>query len=250
MSMNISRREFLKKAGFVSLISVSVSGCARLTSHVSGKSVISKPNIVLVMTDDQGYGDLSCYNSESKIPTPNLDKLAEEGMRFNDAHTPSAVCSPTRYGLLTGRYCWRTPLKSSVLQPFDLPLIKDSVETLPEVFRIGGYHTAHIGKWHLGFRWQPKEGFQTEWAINELWKKGETGENMDLTHGIQGGAMDAGFDYSFGFDAPNFPPYCFWENGRIVGEIPSVLKPDSLYGDRGLMQPGWDLPPGTGTIQP
>ena len=83
-----------------------------------------KPNVVIILADDLGYGDLGCYNADSKIPTPNLDRLATEGMRFTDAHSPSAVCSPTRYGLLTGRYAWRTEMKSRVLWAFDRPLIE------------------------------------------------------------------------------------------------------------------------------
>jgi len=110
-------------------------------------------NIVIVLADDLGYGDVHCYDPEhSKIPTPNLDRLAAEGMRFTAAHSPSAVCSPTRYGLLTGRYPWRSRLQRGVLQPYDLPLIASNRLTLPALLRAQGYHTACIGKWHLG--WQ------------------------------------------------------------------------------------------------
>lgn len=237
---------FIRRNPYFSLLVFITTGTifTYCTSEKSANRKVDQeilPNIVFILADDLGYGDLTCYNSDSKIPTPHLDRLAEEGMRFIDAHTPSSVCSPTRYGLLTGRYCWRTPLQKNVLQSWDLPLIKDSVETLPEVLKKAGYHTAHIGKWHLGFRWQLKEGLPTEWRINELWRKGEIGENIDFSNGIQGGPMDAGFDYSFGFDAPNIPPYCFWENGKIVGDIPSIPRPDSMYGERGPMQAGWDL---------
>lgn len=199
------------------------------------------PNIIFILADDLGYGDLQCYNADSKIPTPHLDKMAREGMRFMDAHTPSSVCSPTRYGLLTGQYSWRGPLKKGVLQSFDLPIIADSIETFAEVLKKGGYHTAHFGKWHLGYRWKVKNGLPEEWPINKIWKEGEYGENIDLSEGIVGGPMDVGFDYSFGFDGPNFPPYCFWENEKIVGKIPNIVKPDSLYGNKGLMQKDWKL---------
>ena len=119
------------------------------------------PNIVLILADDLGYGDPGCYNDESKIPTPHIDRLASEGLRLTDAHSPSSVCTPTRYGLLTGRYAWRTDLKRSVLWPWDPPLLEDERETLPELLRDAGYRTAMAGKWHLGPEgfWPEQQGF-------------------------------------------------------------------------------------------
>ena len=116
------------------------------------------PNIVIILADDLGYGDPGCYNDQSKIPTPHIDRLASEGLRFTDAHTPSSVCTPTRYGLLTGRYCWRTKLKRSVLWPWDPPLIAADRLTLPKMLKQHGYHTACVGKWHLGWDWPLKNG--------------------------------------------------------------------------------------------
>jgi len=200
-----------------------------------------RPNVIFILADDLGYGDLGCYNAASKIPTPHLDQLAQEGMRFTDAHTPSSVCSPTRYGFLTGQYSWRGPLKKGVLQSYDLPIIADSLVTIAEVFQQGGYETAHIGKWHLGFDWKVKEGYPTTWDINGIWRVDDRDERIDLSDGIQGGPLDAGFDYSYGFDCPNMPPYCFWENKKIIGEIPNILKPDSLYGNPGWFQKDWEL---------
>lgn len=104
------------------------------------------PNIVVILADDLGYGDVGCYNTGAKIPTPNLDQLARQGMRFTDAHSPSAVCSPTRYGLLTGRYPFRSPLKKGVLAPWGAPIIEAGRLTLPELLRRLGYRTACIGK--------------------------------------------------------------------------------------------------------
>ena len=98
-----------------------------------------RPHIVVILADDLGYGDPACYNPESKVPTPGLDRLAEEGMRFTDAHSPSSVCTPTRYGLLTGRYCWRTPLKKSVLWRWDPPLLENERVTLPEMLQEAGF---------------------------------------------------------------------------------------------------------------
>ena len=115
-----------------------------------------RPNIIFILADDMGYGDVGCYNPQSKIPTPNMDKLANEGIRFTDMHSPSAVCTPTRYGILTGQYCWRTALKEHVLFNYELPLIPPERTTVASMLRKHGYHTACIGKWHLGLGWGVK----------------------------------------------------------------------------------------------
>jgi arylsulfatase A len=122
------------------LIAVSLASAAQKTP----------PHIVVLMADDLGIGDVGCYNSDSKIPTPNIDRLAKEGMRFTDSHTPSSVCTPTRYGVLTGRYCWRTKLKSGALWSYDPLLIEPGLLNLASLLRQHAYHTACIGKWHLG----------------------------------------------------------------------------------------------------
>ena len=121
------------------------------------KKLQKTPNIVIILADDLGYGDPQVYNPESKIPTPNIDKLAGVGMRFTDAHSPSSVCTPTRYGILTGRYAWRTELKKSVLWAWDKPLIGTDMPTFPKMLKSKGYNTACIGKWHLGWRWPSNE---------------------------------------------------------------------------------------------
>ncbi|MBA7547752.1 N-acetylgalactosamine-6-O-sulfatase [subsurface metagenome] len=112
------------------------------------------------MADDMGYGDVSCYNPESKIQTPYVDKMASEGLMFTNVHTPSALCSPTRYGLLTGRYCWRTRLQKGVLVEFygDAPLIEEERMTIASMLKEEGYETACIGKWHVGISWNTKDG--------------------------------------------------------------------------------------------
>ena len=109
----------------------------------------SKPNIIYILADDLGIGDLSIYNENSKIQTPNLDKMGAEGMKFTDAHTSSAVCTPTRYGILTGRYNWRTPLKEFVTWGNSPMLIKENRLTVAKMLQNNGYKTANIGKWHL-----------------------------------------------------------------------------------------------------
>jgi arylsulfatase A len=113
----------------------------------------NRPNIIYILADDLGYGDISCLNKNSKIITPHIDALANEGMRFTDAHSNSAVCSPTRYGILTGRYAWRTSLQNGVLWSYDTPLINRDRLTVAGILQGKGYQTACIGKWHLGLDW-------------------------------------------------------------------------------------------------
>ena len=121
-------------------------------------SANDRPNILVILADDMGYGDIKALNLDSKIPTPHLDKLAAGGAIFTDAHSGSAVCTPTRYGLLTGRYCWRTQLKSGVLfPPNDRPLISNDRVTLASFLKSNGYRTAMVGKWHLGIGWARDE---------------------------------------------------------------------------------------------
>jgi arylsulfatase A-like enzyme len=114
----------------------------------------SKPNILLIPADDLGYGDVQCYNPErGKIPTPHIDRLAKQGMKFTDAHTSSGVCSPTRYALLTGRYHWRSRLQTGIVGYLEEPLIAPDRLTLVGLLKQHGYRTACIGKWHLGWDW-------------------------------------------------------------------------------------------------
>ena len=109
-----------------------------------------RPNIIVIYTDDQGYGDASCLNPAAKFQTPNLDRLAKEGISFTNAHCSDTVCTPSRYGLLTGRYCWRTTRKTGVMGAEGTCLIDDERITLASLLRDNGYHTAMVGKWHLG----------------------------------------------------------------------------------------------------
>ena len=126
---------------------------ALLTSCTQGSKAQKKPNIIYVLADDLGYGDVAAFNDNGKIRTPNLDQMASEGIRFTDAHTSSSVCTPTRYGILTGRYNWRSRLKSSVLSGESDHLIPNDRSTVASVLKASGYHTAYIGKWHLGWDW-------------------------------------------------------------------------------------------------
>jgi arylsulfatase A len=160
------------------------------------EDLAKRPNVVLILADDLGYGDPGCYNRESKIPTPRLDRFAGEGLRFTDAHTPSSVCSPTRYGLLTGRYAWRTRLKSGVLNGYSSSLIEPGRLTLASLLKQHGYRTACVGKWHLGLG---------------------VDEPVDYGKPLVPGPNAAGFDGSFVLPASlDMPPYVFVENQRVT----------------------------------
>jgi len=159
-----------------------------------------KPNIIYILADDLGYGDLSCLNKESKIQTPNLDALANQSVVFTDAHTSSAVCTPTRYGILTGRYNWRTKLKSWVLEGYSPELIPSDRSTLASMAKEQNYETACIGKWHLGW----------EWANIESGK-----DSVDFSQKIKNGPTSNGFDYFYGFSGSlDMPPYVWVENDQ------------------------------------
>jgi len=195
------------------------------------------PNIVLVLADDLGYGDVRCNNPRGKIPTPNIDRLAAGGMRFTDAHTTSSVCTPTRYSLLTGRYHWRTRLQSGVLGGLSPPLIAPGRLTVAELLRQRGYHTACIGKWHLGMQWVRKAGTP---EFNDQIEKGPEGWNVDFTRPIVRGPNAVGFDYYFGISASlDMVPYTFIENDRVT-VVPTVDRsyPLMLGKDARRTRPG------------
>lgn len=174
------------------------------------------PNVVLILADDLGYGDLKCLNPEGKIATPNLDRLAAGGMVFIDAHSSSSVCTPTRYGLMTGRYNWRSSLQSGVLGGFSRRLIEPGRLTLPALLKQHGYHTACFGKWHLGMDWPLNEGGLAS-DYPDGWK-------VDYTQPIQNGPNAVGFDVYFGISASlDMPPYVFIENDRAT-RVPTVEK--------------------------
>ena len=170
-----------------------------------------KPNIIYILADDMGYGDVSYCNPESKIPTPNIDRLGREGLRFTDAHTNSSVCTPTRYGILTGRYCWRTYKKSGVLHGHSDLLIASDRETVPSFLKKQGYATACIGKWHLGMEWTSNDGQK----VNE-----SSGKNVDFDQPVTSGPLNVGFDYYFGIAASlNHAPHTYIENRKALGEL-------------------------------
>ena len=195
----MNRRYFLKNSALY-LGALSLAGCNLRENRTSRKNSRNKqPNIVFILADDMGYGDIQAYNPDSKIPTPNLNRLVKQGVQFTDAHSGSAVCTPTRYGLLTGRYCWRTELKSGVLwPPDDKPLIGPDRLTLAGMLKQQGYHTACIGKWHLGMEWGRDEN-------------GEVNFNKSLEYG----PTDVGFDEFLGIAGSlDMIPYVFYRNKK------------------------------------
>ncbi|MHC4455867.1 MAG: sulfatase family protein [Planctomycetota bacterium] len=228
-TINTSRRDFLKNISF-GAASLTMSGCLNSARQLTNQRH-NRPNIVFIMADDMGYGDVTCYNPDSKIPTPNMDRLAKEGIRFTDAHSPSAVCTPTRYGFLTGRYCWRSPLKRGVYGGYDRPLIEEERMTVASMLKKHGYSTACIGKWHLGMDWTLKEG-----AARQREK------TIDFTRPLKRGPNDLGFDYFFGTPGcpTDDPPFCFVENNKTVG-VPDMISPEDPAGEgrKLLMVPGW-----------
>jgi arylsulfatase A len=173
---------------------------------------IPSPNIVFILADDLGYGDVERFNKNSKIPTPNINQLAKDGISFINAHAPSAVCTPTRYSFLTGTYPFRGKDKSGVSWVWDRPSIKKGRFTIGQMFQQQGYQSACIGKWHLGWNWPTKDGKP---ATLE-----NKGKNVDYTKPIIGGPTERGFDYYFGDDVPGFPPHTFIENDKTV-DIPN-----------------------------
>jgi len=190
-----------------------------------------KPNVILILGDDMGIDAVSAFNSRLGLKTPAIDRLAREGMSFMDAHSTSGVCSPTRYSVLTGRYNWRSRLKRGIVGRWERPLITDARLTLPEMFRGEGYATACIGKWHLGWHWPGKGGGRTQ-KLNEI----------DFTARVKGGPNDHGFDSYFGDDVPNWPPYVWRENDRLLGDLTATMKRGAMVGvSAGPAVPGWDF---------
>lgn len=204
----------------------------------------TKPNIVIVLADDMGWGDVGAFNPESKIPTPNMDRVAAEGRSFTDAHAASAVCTPSRYSILTGRYCWRSALPRSVLGGYEPPLIEPERETLASMLSANGYRTAAIGKWHLGLGFSAKRGENIDFDRPLPWGSPdrEFEEKIDFEAPITGGPIELGFDYFFGAaGCPTCnPPYGWIENDRFI-EPPSVYEEDYFYTGRpGMKSASWD----------
>lgn len=184
------------------------------------------PNIVVILADDMGYGDIQAYNSNSQIPTPNLNQMAARGMRFTDAHTSSAVCTPSRYSILTGRYAWRSSLKKGVTFGYAPLIIDTNLSTLPSMLKKNGYQTAAIGKWHLGLGSNKAENKQLiAKAMNQA--SSEVGR-------LSPGPNEVGFDYFYGISASlDMPPYIYIENGRPHSPLSGKKIQESVHKRKG-----------------
>ncbi len=211
---------------------------AQQQSAESGKSVSALPNILVLYADDLGFGDLGCYNPDSKIPTPNLDRLAAEGMRFTDGHSSSGICSPSRYALLTGRHHWRD--FHGIVGVFGNSVFKPERLTMPEMFQQQGYTTSAIGKWHLGWDWD---------AIKEPGAKPiGSGNNAAWSHmafdwskSIPNGPLAHGFDHYFGDTVINFPPYAWIEDDKLV-KAPDTMMDTAKW--KPIKEGNWECRPG------
>ena len=226
-----------KKLFFPLIIILILNSCI----NPARDSKSSKPNIVIILADDFGVGDIQAHYPNNKIPTPHLDKFVQQGMSFTDAHSGSAVCTPTRYGLLTGRYAWRTQLQEWVIACYEPPLIDADRLTLPTYLKQFGYQTACIGKWHLGFNWSGEQLNRKVEARNGL-----KNEQWDFSKPILEGPTERGFDYYFGTHVPNFPPFTFIENDHVVEQPTARYIYDPTEGvvmpktfDGSPMAPGW-----------
>lgn len=189
--------------------------CSGLAS-ASPEEKSASPNIILVMADDLGIGDVSPTNPDSKISTPRLKGMADAGLTFLDAHTPSSVCTPTRYGLLTGRYNWRSRLARGVLNGESKHLIPASRPTLGHLLGAAGYHTAMVGKWHLGWDWHKVEG------------------EIDFAKPVLNGPDVNGFDQYYAHSGSlDMAPYVWVDTGKVTAvpdRVEGVMKKDDAYG--------------------
>ncbi|BDD12542.1 arylsulfatase (plasmid) [Fulvitalea axinellae] len=218
LTKNISKKLLGLTAGAMTLL----PGSGQAGDNPKAKKGKDKdlPNIIYVLADDLGIGDVSCFYDKGKIKTPHLDRMAAEGMRFTDAHTSSSVCTPTRYGILTGRYNWRSTLKKSVLGGYSPALIPEDRSTVASMLSDAGYNTSYIGKWHLGWGWQ----------------KGADGK-VDFSKPITDSPNERGFDYAYGHcGSLDMAPYVYVENGKstMVPTKTTVNKGGSAWWRKGL----------------
>jgi arylsulfatase A len=205
---------------------------------LSSLSAGERPNILILYADDLGFGDLTCYHAESKIPTPNLDQLAAEGMRFTDGHSSSGICTPSRYALLTGRHHWRD--FHGIVNTFGDSAFKPEQLTLPEMLKEKGYATAAIGKWHLGWNWAAIRKPDAK-QMGEGRKKAWGPEAFNWDQSIPNGPLDHGFDHYFGDTVINFPPYCWIEDDRVV-KAPDTLMDTARW--KPIKEGNWECRPG------
>ncbi|MFV0553809.1 MAG: sulfatase family protein, partial [Mangrovibacterium sp.] len=200
-----------------------------LSIHAVAKDKSAKPNIIYILADDLGYGDVKCFNENGKIATPNLDAMASNGVMFTDAHTSSSVCTPTRYGIITGRYNWRSSLKNGVLNGYSKSLITPERVTVAEMLQSQGYTTAFVGKWHMGWDWAYKSPAEQDENL-------DAGFKVDYSKKVANGPSTHGFDYSFGFcGSLDMAPYVYVENDKPT-MVPT--KTSQSVDDKGFWRVG------------
>jgi len=222
----LKRREFIRQAGTATFLTMMGHREGRAVGDSKREKQRPLPNIVIIYADDLGYGDVACYNSQSKVQTPNLNKLAERGIRFTDAHSPSTVCTPSRYSLLTGRMCFRTGLRG-VFTGVDGPLIEKGRLTLAQLLQDHGYATACIGKWHVGMTFLKPDGQPVTPRGGGIKKV----RQVDFRKPIQDGPVDVGFDYFFGTACCPTTDwlYAYIENNRFVEAPTELTSPKTTH---------------------
>ncbi len=212
-------------------------------SQTNAKQGSKLPNIVILYADDMGYGDLAIQNPESKIPTPNFDQLAKEGMRFTDGHSSSGICTPSRYALLTGRHHWRK--FHGITHGFSPCIIDKERLTMPEMLQEKGYTTAQIGKWHLGMGWNQIKNKKSKPVVitdsKGRKKKANLPDAYDWSKQVPDGPLSHGFDYSFTDCVINFPPYTWLENDKVL-KAPDIMMDTKLW--KPIKEGGWECRPG------
>lgn len=224
---HLSTRRLSARQTAACFFALSVLATDPATPAAGADDTSRPPNVIVILADDLGYADVSCYGG--KISTPHVDRMAAEGVRFTDAHSSSAVCTPTRYGLLTGRYNWRSRLKRSVLGGLSPRLIEADRETIASWLGRHGYHSACVGKWHLGMDWVVKPGKQvSEYSIESR----DQVFNVDYSKPITNGPNAVGFDYFYGISASlDMVPYVFIEQDRVT-ELPTEDRDFAMMHDR------------------
>ena len=231
----VARAAWIVSAICAAIAASLFAGCAPAPT-TGAETRPEQPNILLILADDLGYGDLRAYNPDSRIPTPNLDRLASEGVRLLDAHSPSSVCTPTRYALLTGRYAWRSRLKSSVLGGRSTALIEPGRPTLPGFLNANGYATAGIGKWHLGLGADPDPDDD---------EPGRT----DYAAPLRPGPVTVGFEHYFGIPASlDMEPYLYIEDDGVFEAATGTVEASDMrrrggggFWRAGEIAPGFDF---------